>query len=262
MPCGKPSRRRPPFVTHLGSAPLIESLYEAENTHWWSVGMRGVTHTFLQGNALPSGPILEVGCGGGAFLTELKAHHPARTILGIDTNPTALGLSKQSYGEDRSLAQANLHYLPFPDSKLGTLVGLDVYDQTGVELASALAESWRVLRPGSVLLVRVSAYDWLWGNHDRAFGTAQRYTKARLECALQAANYTIIRMTYANALMLVPAILHRLASKPGWISVEQQFALPDWLNGLLKLILRLEALWLRRSTLPVGLSLYALAKKN
>lgn len=224
--------------------------------------MRGVTHAILGTRTLPNGPILEVGCGGGAFLTEMTACHPERTILGIDANPAALAWSKQGYGATHALAQADLHHLPFPDSTLGALVGLDAYDQTGVELDTALAESWRVLRPGSVLLVRVSAYRWLWGAHDRAFGTSRRYAKTHLNEALKEANYRVINLTHANTLMLVPAVAHRIASRLGLISVEEQLKLPAWLNKLLTIMLRVEARWLRGKTFPVGLSLYALAQKS
>lgn len=210
----------------------------------------------------PDGPILEVGCGGGAFMSELQLLHPRRSILGIDANPIALDFNKPVHGDVRHIAQADLHNLPFPDSKLSAVVGLDAYDQNGIELASALEESWRVLGTSSVLLVRVSAYEWLWGEHDRAFGTAKRYTKASLEQALLDAKYSVIRMTHANTVMLLPAIIHRLTSRMGWTTVEEQLELPKWLNSFLTVILGLETAWLRRKSLPMGLSLYALARKT
>lgn len=242
----------------LAAAELLPALYQTQHHHWWSVGMRAITLALLEGVSLPAGPLLEVGCGGGAFLSALCDRAPARAPLGTDLNPVALAHARR---EGHQVFQGDLHHLPLPDSHLGTLLALDAFDQEGVILSGALREAERVLQPGGLLLLRVSAYDWLRGPHDVAFGTGRRYRAGELRAALAAAGLLPERLTYANSLLLLPAVVVRLAQQGGQTSVESQLATPAPLDALFRAILRAEARWLRHASLPVGLSLYALARK-
>ncbi|MBA3534070.1 MAG: class I SAM-dependent methyltransferase [Ardenticatenales bacterium] len=221
--------------------------------------MRGITHTLLEGIDFPNAPIVEIGCGGGAFLGELKAHYPTRQAIGLDLNPVALAHTKQAV--TASVMQANLHHLPLASEQCGAIIGLDVFDQQGVDLLAALRESQRVLQPGGILLLRVSAYDWLRGPHDVAFGTGRRYSASEVTDTLRAAGLELLRLTYANSLLLLPAILVRLAQQGGHTAVQAQLNTPPLLNTLFKAMLQSEAHWLRHASLPAGLSLYALARK-
>jgi SAM-dependent methyltransferase len=241
------------------SSALLPTLYQHERSHWWSVGMRCITHALLEQVPFPDGPILEIGCGGGAFLSELKHRYPAREIIGMDLNPVALAHSKQA--ERVPVMQADLHHLPLAGDQCGAIIALDVFDQQGVRLQVAIQESQRVLRPGGILLLRVSAYDWLRGPHDVAFGTGRRYAAAEVADTLSATGLEPLRLTYANSLLLLPAILVRLAQQGGHTSVQAQMEPQPLLNALFKTILQGEARWLRHNSLPAGLSLYALARK-
>jgi ubiquinone/menaquinone biosynthesis C-methylase UbiE len=243
----------------LASANLLPALYKTQHSHWWSVGMRAITHALLSQINLSNAAILEIGCGGGAFLDGLTERYPTHTVIGADLNPVALNHAKQD-GKHIVLL-SDLHQLPMPTEHFGTIIALDAFDQLGVNLSLALTEAERILQPDGLLLMRVSAYDWLRGPHDRAFGTGRRYNASELKQALMQANLNIVRFTYANSLLLLPAIIVRLAQQFGYGSVESQLEPSAPLNALFKRILLSEAKLLPYTSLPTGLSLYALAKK-
>lgn len=242
---------------------LLPALYQVEATHWWTAGMRRVSYALLDSIDLPAGPLLEIGCGAGAFLTELSERLPERLVAGSDLHPLALeraGLLAQSR---LNLLAADLHHLPLPPARCAAIIALDVYDQQGVDLASALLESWRVLTIGGILLLRVSAFPWLQGPHDVAFGTGRRLSAGQLQRCLAAAGLQVQRMTYANSLLFVPGAGLRLLQKLGSMAdVARELDASPPLNRLLGAILATEARWLRHHDLPAGLSLYAIARKT
>ncbi len=240
---------------------LLDTLYTSERRNWWSVGMRSVSHAILESRALRDGAVLEVGCGGCTFLHEVAQKNPSRSIIGLDRNPAALAVGRLSSPAGLPLAQADLHKLPFADGSLAAVIGLDAFDQQGVRLQTALAESRRVLMIDGVLALRVSAYAWLRGEHDRAFGTAHRYSAKEVCTALRGADFRIERLTHANLCMLLPAIALRLAVMARLTSVEAGFSPARALSTALTAVLRAEATVLSSVGFPAGLSLYALARK-
>ena len=65
---------------------LLPTLYAADEAGGWNTGMRAISHAVLAGVAVPSGPQLELGCGGGAFVRELAA------LAGTDSPVVGLDL--------------------------------------------------------------------------------------------------------------------------------------------------------------------------
>ncbi len=82
-------------------------------------------------------------------------------------------------------------------------------------LTGALAEVRRVLRPGGVLLARVSAHPWLSGPHDLAFNTGRRWRLHDLVRHFQAAGLQVERTTYANSLLSPLIVAARLLQRWG-----------------------------------------------
>lgn len=225
--------------------------------------MRRVSHALLDGIALPDGPLLELGCGAGAFLAELNARFPERLVVGSELHPAALARAGLLAELAPSKVAADLHHLPFATGQCAAVIALDVYDQQNVDLQSALQESWRVLGIGGILLLRVSAFSWLHGPHDAAFGTGQRYTAGQLECYLTGAGLHVQRLTYANSLLFAPGAALRLLQKLGLMAdVARELNVSPPLNRLLRGFLAAEARWLRQRDLPAGLSVYAVARKT
>lgn len=246
-----------------GSPPAaanLPHLFEGDMTDGWGRGMRAITHALLATTTLPPGPVLEVGCGGGQFLAELRARLAGRTVYGVDLHPLALAHAQRRVA-GAPLAQATLDALPCPADCFALVVALDVFDQQGVDLAAALAAARRVLLPGGLLLLRVSAYPWLYGAHDIAFQTGRRYARRELAAALAGAGLTVERITHANAGLAAPVIVQRLAQRWGLLPWMPGLYGSGGLNDVAALVLQWEARRLRHGDLPLGLSLYALARK-
>jgi hypothetical protein len=111
-------------------------------------------------------------------------------------------------------------------------------------------------------MLRVSAFSWLQGPHDLAFGTGRRFSAQALRQALGEAGLQVLRLTYANSLLLGPGVAVRLLQRLGLMTeIVQGFETAAPLNQYFAAILTAEARWLRQHDLPAGLSLYAIAGK-
>ncbi len=223
--------------------------------------MRAITHALMAEVTLPDGPIVEVGCGGGQMLGELRQRYPGRLVVGADLHPLALSHARHFLRPDTGLTQATLPELPWQENQMALLVALDVFDQRGVELGAALAESYRLLRPDGVLVLRMSAHPSLYGAHDIAFSTGQRYTGNQIRGALLQAGFAVQRLTYANTVLSLPVAALRLAQRWGMLPWQAETYQQTYFHQIAAWLLRQEAKWLQRAELPWGLSLCAVARK-
>jgi SAM-dependent methyltransferase len=251
-------RQNPPTFTQ---APLLPLLYAGDQSYGWSEGMRAVTHALLASVTLPDGPVVEVGCGGGQLLAELQQMYKERGVFGADLHPLALAYTRTLLYPPIGLAQAALPNLPWEGGRFALVVALDVFDQQGVELGAAVAEAYRLLCPGGVLVMRVSAHPSLYGAHDLAFHTGQRYTRSQVRDALLHTGFVVQRLTYANAILSMPVAALRLAQRWGVIPWQPETYQQPTFHQLAAWLLRQEAKWLHHADLPWGLSLCAVARK-
>ena len=237
---------------------LLPSLYEADRTGGWNVGMRAASHAVLARLAMAPGPVLEIGCGGGTFAAELSQRHPNATIVGLDLRPEALAFAG-AQGSRATWVQGNLLHLPFGDDSFALVVALDVVDQKGIDAGRALAGIRRVVRPGGAVLLRVSAHDWLYGPHDDAFNTGRRYGLAEFLAIVRGVGLEPVRATFANSLLAPPIVAMRLLQRWGMLPLSEDLYADGAVNRLLGAALHAEAGWLRRRDLPFGTSLFVVA---
>lgn len=232
----------------------LEALIANDERHWWYRGRRRIIRAVLDDLALPArAAILDVGCGSGRTLDELRAYG---TVAGLDPSPMAVAAA-QARGHDARLATAEA--APFPAHSFDLVTCLDVLEHTPDDRRT-LSELLRLCRPGARLVVTVPAYQSLWSGHDEVNQHFRRYTARRLRAAAHEAGWQPGRCTYFNSILLVPAALTRLAQRArrGPAACSDLVLTPSWLNGTLELPLRIEARALRAGMrLPVGLSLLA-----
>ena len=238
-----------------------QKLFALEDRLWWFVGMRAISLALIERFVPHASPlaILDVGCGTGGMLEYLGRYG---TVVGVDVSDEALAYAKRR--TPRALVRAGLPRLPFVSGSFDLLTSFDViYHQAVSDDEAALSEMARLLRPGGRLLLRVPAHDWLRGRHDVAVQTRHRYGKQELREKLRRAGLQVSYLSYANCLLFPVAASMRLAEK---ISRSQQGSdveeVSPPVNELLTRALKLEAVILRRGSLPFGLSLFAVAERR
>ena len=151
--------------------------------------------------------------------------------------------------------------LPYADESFDAIVSGDVVCQV-TDAARALAEFFRVLRPGGVVAINVPAYMWMWSYHDAAVHTQHRYTRRELAELLERAGFGDISTTHWNALPFPLAWAKRkLLSRSDTASDVK--LLPAPIEAALRGAMAVERAWLRiGGRWPWGLSVFAVARKN
>jgi len=239
-----------------------ERMYQVETRHWWYLGMQAITRALLNEHLSPNPGqrILDAGCGTGAAMSTFLAEYGS--VTGFDISPLALQFCRAR--GLTPLAQASVTEIPFPADSFNLLTSFDVLYEHAVNAdAAALAEFFRVLRPGGLLLLRLPAYNWLRGQHDRATHTARRYTARQVKDLLTANGFLIAHLTYANTILFPLALLKRQLEKlwpPAPNSSDLSLEMGSF-NRLFQFVLSCEAPLVARHSLPFGLSVLALAQK-
>ena len=223
---------------------------EADAEGWWSRGRTEVIKSLLPP---PNGArtLLDVGSGWGAVSSRLDDWGE---VIGVEPSPVA-----REEAERRGLRvlDGRAEELPVAGDSVDIAIASDVIEHLPDDSA-AIRELARVLRPGGLALITVPAYPWLMGGHDRALGHYRRYTRRTLSAAIAAGGLETRRVTHFNTLLFPVALPVRLAGRRRQSRMDDPRA-PGPLDALFFRLFRSERGLLRRTDLPVGLSLAAIA---
>ncbi|MFZ5822570.1 MAG: class I SAM-dependent methyltransferase [Chloroflexota bacterium] len=240
-----------------------ELMYRMERRHWWYLGMEAITRALLHRWAgdQKNLRILDAGCGTGAAMTTYLAEYG--DVTGIDISPLALDFCRLRQAQ--RLVRASLLDLPFAPASFDLVASLDViYERAAPNDLAALQEISRVLACDGLLLLRVPAYDWLRGRHDRRVHTARRYTARRLASLLQAAGLALEHLTYANMFLFPLAVMKRWLERlwPSPANTSDLSFEVGRMDGFFRAVLAAEAPLASRRRLPFGLSVIAVGRKK
>jgi SAM-dependent methyltransferase len=184
-------------------------------------------------------------------------------VTGVDLSPAAVVFAASRRAAP--VVRGSISSLPFRSESFDVVTSFDViYHLDVADDVVALAEMARVLGPGGTLLLRVPAYDRMRSHHDEAVHTRQRYERAELVAKLEQAGLTPTLVTFANCLLFPLAWMKRAAEsvRPPRHEGSEVQAVSPLLNAIFERALGIEARLLRRGSLPFGLSLVALARKE
>ncbi len=232
---------------------------DVEESHWWFVGRRWLFSREIAALGLPvDAPILEVGTSTGTNLRMLGDLGFQR-VAGLDLSDEAIRFcADKMLGNVR---RGDVCALPFEDASFELVLATDILEHVADD-ALALCEIARVLKPGSLMLITVPAFDSLWGLQDEVAHHLRRYRLPPIKSAVEAAGLRVVRCFYFNYLLFVPIWLARQVLRALRIKLasENQLNFPP-LNRFLKLVFELDlhtAAWLKPT---FGVSIFVLAEK-
>jgi len=249
---------------------LIEytRMYDAEERHWWYVGLHELILEIIRqeserlGRALV---IFDAGCGTGRLsqLMALQGHQ----VAGCDASDEALRLCRTRGVEH--MAAADLNSLELTPDTYDVITSIDVLYHTGIsDDCAVMARLRNGLKPGGMLVLNLVAHEFLRSTHDIAVHTRERYTLRLIAERLQREKFTVVRSTYRVALLFPLVALYRWLARHGTHAVSDVDDVPSdvsmphpAVNGVLLYVARLENSLLRRCSLPFGSSVFVVARR-
>lgn len=223
--------------------------------HWYYRSKSAAVEKLLKDIDIET--VLDVGAGSGFFSKFLLSATDAETAWCVDTGYDA--------EFDETLAGKSLHYrraIETLDADVVLLMDVLEHVDNDVGLLKGYAEK---VPGGTVFLISVPAFDWLWSGHDVYLGHKRRYTLPQIEDTVRRAGLTVQTGVYYFGAVFPLAAFLRMAQKcfqghtrPGRSQLKQHSRI---VNELLARLSHLELFWMNRNRLA-GLTVFCLARAD
>ena len=181
----------------------------------WEIG--GPRHYYREGliikglkEALPSGKIVDVGCGTGSLVMKLAAS--GYNVIGIDVSDGCINITKSriknaGLSDVATVGKGSAYKISIPDCSVDAVIAGEVLEHLKDD-ASAVQEFSRVIKPGGICLITVPANPGLWDAWDEAAGHIRRYNKEDLVKLFEQHKFRVESVRYWG--FPVMRIYHRL----------------------------------------------------
>lgn len=238
----------------------LEQTRRATATHCWFHGFRQFMTPLLAriAGGRTDLRIIDCGCGVGQNLSLLA---PYGRPIGLELEA---GGAVASRAGGYPIIRGDTRHLPFAADSFDVAVSFDVLQCVDADVA-AVREMARVVRPGGTVVLAVAALEVLRGDHAEIWHEYRRYTPAAARALAQSAGLHVERVAFAFAALFPLLLVARTAQR-----VMRPFRPPSnadmdvpWgpLNSALRLLLDGEAVLSRYVPMPVGSSIFVVARK-
>jgi ubiquinone/menaquinone biosynthesis C-methylase UbiE len=147
---------------------------------------------------LPSHPVVvDLGCSTGYLLEDLGAKHPDALLTGVDLVAAGLRKAHRNVPNAR-LLQADVCALPLEDESSDAVVSANLLEHVPAD-ERALAETFRILRPGGRAVIVVPVGPGNYDYYDRFLGHERRYARGELARKGQAVGLEVLEDIHLGA---------------------------------------------------------------
>jgi len=151
--------------------------------------------------------------------------------------------------------------VPYPANSFDIVAAFDVIEHIEDDLSS-LEKLKQLLSADGRLIISVPALPWLWSEHDVTHHHFRRYTRSQLEYVLHEAGLRPILLTYFNTLLFPAIAVQRLTKRALGRQGKGDDTMPSpFINRILNHVFETEKHLIGRISMPVGVSLLAVAEK-
>jgi ubiquinone/menaquinone biosynthesis C-methylase UbiE len=233
--------------------------HSLERTHWWFVSRRELIYRMIR-QYDKNIKILEIGCSSGPLI-EILNEAGYENVYGLDVSKEAIQLCR-SKGMTK-VVQMEGAELGFKENVFDLIIASDVLEHIHDD-SQAILEWKRVLKKKGDIIAFVPAFKFLWSGHDVVNRHFRRYNKREFKELFEKNECNIVRISFWNFLLFLPVLIHRRIEKKKAKSAKPKddlFEFSHKANIFFSLILKMENMYCRFFNLPVGLSLFVIAKK-
>lgn len=242
---------------------LHHQFADIERSHWWFQGRRRIVASVLRRHLGPpeatARGVLDVGCGTGEMVDMLREFG---SVTALDAAPEAVAYCRARFGDQVDVRLGDVPQSVVGLGGYGLVSAFDVIEHLDDD-GGALRCFVDALAPGGTLVVTVPAFGFLWGPHDELNGHRRRYTPRQLRAVLSSAGLVVDRVSCFNTWLFpvvagVRAVRRHRSPEP-----RSDFHMPPpIINRLLLRLMASEARVLGAVSLPVGVSILAVAHRD
>jgi SAM-dependent methyltransferase len=241
------------------------AMFRSEEELWWYVALRSNIKYYLTQYAPANAAILDAGCGTGKNMVfyELLGYK----VEGFDYSADAIAFCHQ-----RGLinaVQGDITKIQWPDATFDVVTCMDVVGSlTAANNLRAVAEMYRVLKPGGIIIANTAALEVFRSQHDDVANIKLRFTKAQFNDLFVKDGATVIKLSYRVFLLSPLVLLFKLIKRLTGVfktigkSASDQIIFPFGINWFLLQVQLLEDQLFRKVDLPFGSSVFVVVKKK
>lgn len=236
-----------------------QKMYEAEDSHWWYVGLHELILYFVNRERYSKGSleIFDAGCGTGRLCQLMNKFG---NVSGCDISDFALELCSR---RNISTFKADLNLTDLGTEKYDVITSIDVlYHKQIRDDQAVLTVFHKALKPGGILILNLPAYNFLKSRHDLAVHTKKRYIKSGMMGKLKETGFAVEKATYRIGFLFPFIGLYRLMQLQKDIPASDVRIPSGIINQALLHLNRMENFFIETiSSIPFGTSLFLVARK-
>ncbi len=241
---------------------LFQRYAKVEADNFWFVARNELLKREMLRHFPNPAKILEIGCGTGFVLQNIRATYPEAALSGSDIFTEGLGFAAQRV-PSASLLQMDATAIPFQE-EFDLIGSFDVLEHIDDD-TRALAQMRDALKPGGGVIFTVPQHPSLWSRMDEYAHHKRRYTRTELLEKMTGVGFEVEYVTSFVSLLLPAMWASRVMQRnapPAADGMDDGLRISPVLNSLFSGLMKVErAVMGAGLTFPAGGSLLVVGRK-